>query len=91
MGSEDTNINLLRLHPREILHDISLDLIHTIQGHVSSVKALSCSQSSDKSLLFSGGARASLKVWSISVSEQGKFRVYRSIIVMRKMSFRRGC
>ena len=44
---------------------IPLQVIHTLQGHASCVKALSTSRSAAKRLLFSGGARASLKVWSI--------------------------
>ena len=38
-----------------------------LQGHISTVRALSTSPSAQTShsLLFSGGARASLKVWKI--------------------------
>lgn len=46
----------------------SLRVMKVLQGHISSVKALSSSRScvSDScKLLFSGGARASLKVWQI--------------------------
>ena len=45
-----------------------IKVVTTLQGHISSVRALSCSpsgRSDGKRLLFSGGARASLKVWCI--------------------------
>lgn len=60
VGSEDCTVCLLRLHPASD----ALEVSHTLQGHASSVKALSVSRSA-RHLLFSGGARASLKVWSI--------------------------
>lgn len=47
----------------------SVRVLTTLQGHISSVKALSRSQShlgSSCKLMFSGGARASLKVWHIT-------------------------
>ena len=47
----------------------SVGVLTTLQGHISSVKALSSSPShlgSSCKLLFSGGARASLKVWLIT-------------------------
>ena len=47
----------------------SVRVLTTLQGHISSVKALSSSPShlgSSCKLLFSGGARASLKVWLIT-------------------------
>lgn len=56
---------LLRLYPTESLPGgATLQVAHTLQGHTSSVRALSASRSARR-LLFSGGARASLKVWSI--------------------------
>lgn len=68
VGSEDCSICLLRLCLEESLSPRGncLEVLHTLQGHVSSVKALDTSSSSSgKLLLFSGGARASLKVWSV--------------------------
>lgn len=47
-----------------------IKVMKTLQGHISSVRALSCSLSGKgegKRLLFSGGARASLKVWCVRV------------------------
>ena len=46
----------------------SLRVLKTLTGHLSSVKALSSSESFlriNRKILFSGGARASLKAWSI--------------------------
>ena len=45
-----------------------LRVLKTLTGHLSSVKALSSSESflgKDRKILFSGGARASLKAWSL--------------------------
>ncbi len=64
VGSEDCSICLLKVHSETDNLCDSLEVRHTLQGHVSSVKALS-SSSSTRTLLFSGGARARLKVWSI--------------------------
>ena len=66
VGSEDCTISLVRLCPGSATQYIKV--VATLQGHISSVRALSCSPSgwSDgNKLLFSGGARASLKVWGI--------------------------
>lgn len=64
VGSEDCSICLLKLCPEAVSQPGSLEVVHSLQGHVSSVKALS-SSCCERILLFSGGARASLKVWSV--------------------------
>ena len=70
VGSEDCTVSLVRLRPGRSENTAPcIKVVATLQGHISSVRALSCSQS-DRSggsnrLLFSGGARASLKVWSV--------------------------
>ena len=46
----------------------SMESVLSLQGHTSAVKSLSSSHSKNKLLLFSGGARASLKVWSFEES-----------------------
>ena len=69
MGSEDCSVCLLRVCPDEGDGGGSLEVLHMLQGHVSSVKALTSSSSEpDNTLLFSGGSRASLKVWSVGRS-----------------------
>ena len=68
VGSEDCNICLLRVCSDEVSSPNSLQVLQTLQGHVSSVKALSCSSCGEKKLLFSGGSRASVKVWTIGMS-----------------------
>ncbi len=72
VGSEDSTISLVQLCPRESSSLCgALTVLHTLQGHLSSVRALSTSASGkNQLLLFSGGARASLKVWSIKVGEE---------------------
>lgn len=72
VGGEDCNVCLVRVQPDSSsggsCSDGSLRVTHSLQGHASSVRALSTSfssSSSSKRLLFSGGARASLKVWSV--------------------------
>jgi WD40 repeat protein len=65
VGSEDCSVCLVRVHPVATSHSgASLEVLCTLQGHTSSVRAL-CTSRATRSLLFSGGARASLKVWSI--------------------------
>ena len=55
--------------------DVSLKIEGTLGEHISSVKSLSVAPSSagdSKRLLFSGGGRASLKVWLVNTNiEQG--------------------
>ena len=70
VGSEDCTVSLVRICPGCEDTTQCIKVVKTLQGHISSVKALSCSVSGkdeDKKLLFSGGARASLKVWSIGL------------------------
>lgn len=79
VGSEDCSVCLLDVCP---LDKAPLKVLHNLQGHISSVKALTSSSSSGssgsstgpdggRSLLFSGGARASLKVWSVGGKHSG--------------------
>lgn len=68
VGSEDCSVSLVRICPGCDDNAECIKVVKTLQGHISSVRALSCSVSGNgegKKLLFSGGARASLKVWSI--------------------------
>lgn len=66
VGSEDCNVCLLHVCPDKVSSAGSLEVLHMLQGHVSSVRALSmCSSCTGRILLFSGGSRASLKVWSV--------------------------
>ena len=68
VGSEDCTVSLVRLCPRSEDTTQCIKVVATLQGHISSVRALSCSpsvRSDGRRLLFSGGARASLKVWSV--------------------------
>ena len=69
VGSEDCSICLLSLQPDPEGRSLAVKTERFVQGHISSVRALSTSQSAQESthqqLLFSGGARASLKVWRI--------------------------
>lgn len=60
VGSEDCTIALVAASPHT-----RPSLLATLTGHLSSVKALTSSQGHHGQLLFSGGARASLKAWSI--------------------------
>lgn len=64
LGSEDTSVTLLSAtpHSRPVV-------LTTLTGHLSSVRALSSSPCPNGLLLFSGGARASLKAWSIPLGE----------------------
>ena len=67
VGSEDCSVTLARICPGR---KNNIKVIRTLQGHISSVRALSSSvgvRGEDKKLLFSGGARASLKVWCIGL------------------------
>ena len=68
VGSEDSSICLVRVCPHRLPSPGSLEVLHMLQGHASSVKAL-CSSRADKILLFSGGSRASLKVWTVGKLE----------------------
>lgn len=69
VGSEDCSVCLLSLQPSCDGRSVALKTERFVQGHISSVRALSTSQSVQgpphQILLFSGGARASLKVWKI--------------------------
>lgn len=69
VGSEDCSVCLLSLHPSPDGHSLAVKTERFIQGHISSVRALGTSRSVQgpphQILLFSGGARASLKVWKI--------------------------
>lgn len=70
IGSEDCTVSLVRICPGSEDVTQCIKVVKTLQGHISSVRALSCSVSGidkDKKILFSGGARASLKVWSIGL------------------------
>ncbi len=60
VGSEDCTIALVAASPHT-----RPSLLATLTGHLSSVKALTSSQGHHGQLLFSGGARASLKAWNI--------------------------
>jgi len=64
-GSEDSSIALVTVAPL----CSKLTVLKFLTGHLSSVKALASSQGCNGSLLFSGGARASLKAWSIPSCE----------------------
>ena len=68
VGSEDCSVSLVRICPGCEDTTECIKVVKTLQGHISTVRALSSSVSGNgegKKLLFSGGARASLKVWSI--------------------------
>ena len=65
VGSEDCTVSLVKICPGFEDPSGCIEVVRTLQGHISSVRALCCSNGADKNLLFSGGARASLKVWSI--------------------------
>ena len=65
VGSEDCTVSLVRICPGSVDATQCIKVVRTLQGHISSVRALGCSNGVDRKLLFSGGARASLKVWSI--------------------------
>lgn len=78
VGSEDCDISIVKIHPQS---HVPIQVVRTLQGHVSSVRALSCSSSScdsRKRLLFSGGARASLKAWSIVA--EGKLTLWSNFV-----------
>ena len=64
VGSEDCTIALVAASPHS-----RPSVLTTLTGHLSSVKALTSSQGHYGQLLFSGGARASLKAWSIPSSK----------------------
>ena len=70
VGSEDCSVCLVNLLPSPDGHTLGVKTERFLQGHISSVRALSTSQSTQgplhQTLLFSGGARASLKVWKIN-------------------------
>ena len=70
VGSEDCSVCLVNLQPSSGGHTLAMKTEKFIQGHISSVRALSTSRSMrgllHQTLLFSGGARASLKVWKIN-------------------------
>ena len=69
MGSEDCTVCLLSLQPSPDGHSLAVRVRRFVQGHISSVRALSTSLSSRpplQQLLFSGGARASVKVWKVN-------------------------
>ena len=68
VGSEDCTVSLVRLCPGSEDTTRCIKVVGTLQGHISSVRALSCSPSGRNDgnrLLFSGGARASLKAWNV--------------------------
>ena len=70
VGSEDSSICLLSLRSSSDSGSLAVKSERFIQGHISSVRALSTSssvQGGGSRLLFSGGARASLKAWRINV------------------------
>ncbi|XP_035672898.1 WD repeat-containing protein 6-like isoform X1 [Branchiostoma floridae] len=77
-SSEDTTINIVALKHKPVSDLVVLD---TIQDHISSVRCLAvCSQhatsgasqhASSPKLLFSGGGRAQLKCYRVSVSSHG--------------------
>ncbi|XP_055955530.1 WD repeat-containing protein 6 [Patella vulgata] len=73
-SSEDTTINISLLKYKNGCHAL-LQPLHTMQGHLSSVRTLSTStvknrhENITKCLLFSGGGRAQIEVWKINVSE----------------------
>jgi WD40 repeat protein len=71
VGSEDCSLCLLSLQPSSDSDSLDVSERRFLQGHISTVRALSTSPSGRRShtLLFSGGARASLKVWKIRVGE----------------------
>ena len=69
VGSEDTTICLLNLQSSSDGCSVALKNERFVHGHISSVRALSTSPSNHgrcHTLMFSGGARASLKVWRIN-------------------------
>ncbi|XP_065883613.1 tRNA (34-2'-O)-methyltransferase regulator WDR6-like isoform X2 [Dysidea avara] len=61
-GSEDTAINVMEFDGN------SLKCLHTACAHISTVRALSCCthEVCGDTLLFSGGGRASIKVWKVT-------------------------
>lgn len=69
VSSEDCTVSLVRLCPQNEDTTQCIKVVDVLQGHISSVRALSCSPSgrsdAKRQLLFSGGARASLKVWCV--------------------------
>ena len=67
VGSEDCSLCLLSLQPSSDGDSLDVSERRFLQGHISTVRALSTSPSGQRShtLLFSGGGRASLKVWKI--------------------------
>ena len=66
VGSEDCCVCLVSLQPSSDGYMMAMKAEKFVQGHISSVRALSTSQSMRGPLLFSGGAKASLKVWKIN-------------------------
>jgi len=68
VGSEDCSIGVYSLPAAA--EKLFIEPVLILEGHTSAVKALSSSWSPYRQLLFSGGGRASLKVWSIA--ENGK-------------------
>jgi hypothetical protein len=71
VGSEDCSVCLLNLQPSSDGHSLDISRTRFIHGHISTVRALSTSPSrrENHTLLFSGGARASLKTWNITGGE----------------------
>ena len=64
----DSSCNILTQSLQDERDCASIHVLNNLQGHISSVRALTSSQSScqqQSKLLFSGGARASLKVWLV--------------------------
>ena len=72
VGSEECTICILRVEIPSGESSMSIRCIQTLQGHLSSVRALASTPSGlhpDHKLLFSGGARASVKAWLLSVKD----------------------
>lgn len=65
IGSEDCSVCLVGVSPQ----NSTLHVLKTLTGHLSTVKALSSSRGSRGVVLFSGGARASLKAWLVPPGE----------------------
>ncbi|XP_013403103.1 WD repeat-containing protein 6 [Lingula anatina] len=78
-SSEDTMVNIIQLSSpgTTICSDLNMTVLKTLQGHLSSVRTLTSVRSShlagnitQSRLLFSGGGRAQVKCWKITVSKR---------------------
>ena len=87
-GGEDTLAMISKIESTRTGHSVSVT--QSIEGHISSVKCLTVSNCADKgkSLLFSGGGRASLKSWEIELLDEPHM-LHLSSVILQSVSDRK--